>query len=377
MPVPSVRVSRSVPALVARTLLALGVAVSVTPEPTQAQASAAKPNADKPKADKAEKADKSPNPPLYRSEAPLEMTFTVNVRQLKRDRSADAPWRAATLSYKDSTGQQVTVPVRARTRGIWRLKHCDFPPVRIDVKDSDAKKTLLANAEEPKLVTFCRNSETYENYVLQELQLYRAYRLLTEASHKVRLVKLTYADSATGKAEATRWSFFIEDPKQVAQRLGGGIVKQKGATADDLEPATSAIAYTFQYMIGNTDFSFYGLHNGEILQLADGRVLPIPYDFDFAGAINATYATPDPSLSIKSVRDRLFRGYCAHGDAFPAVWEQFRSKRAAIEALYADAIGKLLPSATTANTLRYFNEFFGDIRTPEQGKRKLLADCLK
>lgn len=320
---------------------------------------------------------KSPNPPLYRSETPLELTFTTNIRQLKRDRTDGTPWRAASMTYKDSTGTTVTVPMRARTRGIWRLKHCDFPPVRLKVADKDGRKTLFANVEEPKLVTYCRNTDQYDTWILQELQLYRAYRVLTDASHKVRLVKMSYADSATGKVEAVRWSFFIEDPAQVAQRLGGGIVKAKGASAEDLDPAASALAFTFQYFAANTDFSFYGLHNGEILMLADGRNIPIAYDFDFAGAINASYATVDPKLPIKSVRERLFRGYCAHSDAYPVAWEWFRSKRATIDALYTDPIGKLLPSSVAQSTLRYFNDFWQDIRTTEQGKRRLLNDCLK
>lgn len=367
-----------------RSILMACTAVMVCAPTAIAQKAADKKADDKKpaRADSAKKPEKKPdangpNPPLYRSEAPLEITFTTNIKQLKRDRQDNAPWRAASMTYKDSTGAAVTVPMRTRTRGIWRLKHCDFPPVRVKIADKDGRKTLFANAEEPKIVTYCRNSDTYDNWILQELQLYRAYRLVTEASHKVRLVKMSYADSATGKIEAVRWSFFIEDPAQVAQRLGGGIVKMKGASADDLDPTASAIAFTFQYFAANTDFSFHSLHNGEILMLGDGRNIPIAYDFDFSGAINATYATADPKLPIKSVRERLFRGYCAHSDAYPAAWELFRTKRDAIDALYTDPIGKLLPSSTVQVTLRYFNDFWQDIRTNEQGKRKLLDDCLK
>lgn len=330
-----------------------------------------------PKEQKVPKDKKPPRPRLFRSETPLEMTFTINTKVIRKDRNADAPWRPASLSYKDSAGTLITVPVQARTRGIWRLRNCDFPPIRIKVSNKTANRTLLEDADEPKLVTFCRNSDSYESYVLQEAQLYRIYRQLTDASHQVRLVKMTYADSATGKVEATRWSFFIEDPSQVAARLGGGRVKQKGATAEDLEPQQTAIAYTFLYFIANTDVSFNGLHNGEIIALPDGRNLPIAYDFDFSGVINASYAGVDPSLPIKSVRERLFRGYCLHESAYPAAFDRFRDTRPAIEALYADEIGKLLAPGTVKSHLAFFADFYEAIKTPQQAKKRVLADCLK
>jgi hypothetical protein len=348
-----------------------------------AQDTSKRAKAPKPKAAKADSGDtiakpkKAPNPRLFRSEEPLEITLTLNVKQIKRDKNPDAPWRAASIRYTDADGKAVTVPVRVKTRGIWRLKHCDMPPLRLRVGDKVADGTLFANLDEPKLVTYCRNLDNYEQYVLQEAQLYRIYRQVTDMSHKVRVLRISYADSATGKVEATRWSFLIEDPAQVAARLGGKVVDRKGASADDLDPAQSALAFTYLYLIANTDVSFSGLHNGEIIALPDGRNVPVPYDFDFAGVINANYAGVDPSLPIKSVRTRLFRGYCAHADAYPAAFDRFRAKRAAIEALYTDNIGALIAPATVKRTLSYYTEFYDAIKTPEQARRRLLSDCVR
>jgi hypothetical protein len=348
-----------------------------------AQDTSKSPRAPKPKVAKADSGDtvtkpkKAPNPRLFRSEAPLEITLTLNVKQIKRDKNADAPWRAASIRYTDADGKAVTVPVRVKTRGIWRLKHCDFPPLRLKVGDKIADGSLFANLDEPKLVSYCRNLDSYEQYVLQEAQLYRIYRQLTDMSHKVRVLRISYADSATGKVETTRWSFLIEDPAQVAARLGGTIVARKGAAADDLDPAQSALTFTYLYFIANTDVSFSGLHNGEIIGFPNGRNVPVPYDFDFAGVIDANYAGVDPSLPIRDVRTRLFRGYCAHADAYPAAFDLFRARRAAIEALYTDTVGTLIAPATVKRTLAYFGEFYDDVRTPEQARRRLLSDCVK
>jgi hypothetical protein len=322
-------------------------------------------------------AKKAPNPRLFRSELPFDVTLTLNMKQIKRDKQQDAPWRTASMSYTDSSGKKVSVPIRAKTRGVWRLKHCDFPPLRLKFGGKTADGTEFANLEEPKLVGYCRNTAQYEQYNLQEAQLYRVYRQLTELSHKVRLLRISYADSATGTVETTRYGFLIEDPAQMAERVGGKILARKGATADDLDPAHTAMAYTFLYFIANTDVSFNGLHNGEIVTLSNGIYAPVGYDFDFSGVINAHYAGTDPSLPIRSVRTRLFRGWCAHEAAYPAVYEIFKAKRPAIEALYADTIGKLIAPGTVKSTLSYFDEFYKDIRTPESAKKALLSDCLK
>ena len=316
-------------------------------------------------------------PPMFASEQPLELTLTTNIRQIKKDKTGEAPWRAATISYAGDGGKTVTVPVRVKTRGIWRLKHCEYPPIRIKVADKAGKGTLLADLDEPKLVTYCRNLDTYEQYVLQEAQLYRINRLVTDVSHRVRLVRLSYADSASGKVEVTRYSFLIEDPAQVARRANGVMLDRKGATADDLDPEISALAFTFQYFIGNTDFSYGGLHNGEVIALADGRNLPVSYDFDFAGAIDATYAGVDPSMQVRRVRDRQFRGYCVHEAAYPNAFAQFIAKKDAIYALYRDEIGRLIAPGTVKRTLGYYDDFYQGIATPKDVQRNLFSTCVK
>jgi hypothetical protein len=135
--------------------------------------------------------------PLFSSDTPVEITFRTNIRQLRRDRSQKSPWHPATLSYRDSLGRVVRLPARAKTHGIWRLKNCDFPPVRLDFSGRETKHTIFAGVDRPKLVNFCRDTDEYEQYLLQELQLYRVYRTLTPVSHGARLLHLTYVDSAS------------------------------------------------------------------------------------------------------------------------------------------------------------------------------------
>ena len=314
-------------------------------------------------------------PPLFSAIAPLPMTFTANLGRLRHDRDTTSPWRAATLSYAGDTGR-VTVPARARTRGIWRLKNCSMPPLRIDVAKPAAHHTLFKGMGKAKLVNHCRDTDSYEQYVLQELQLYRVYQLLTPVSFRTRLVRMTYADSGSGKIDAVRYAFIIEDPEHLARRMDGLIVKTKGATADDLDADALALAYVFEYMIGNSDFQVGALHNAQLIGTNNGPILPVVYDFDFSGAVNAVYAVPNPLLGIKRARDRKFRGNCSIAAEYVKALPRFRQQKDAIYALYRDEIGRLMDGGRVRETLDYFDEFYAMIATPESARRAFLDDCV-
>jgi hypothetical protein len=175
---------------------------------------------------------------------------------------------------------------------------------------------------------------------------------------------------------ARRYGFVIEEPKAIAARLGGKVLEQTGAGAGDLDADQDALLGVFQYMIGNTDFSIAGLHNVELLLKEDGTVMPIAYDFDFAGAVNARYATPPEMLRITSVRQRLFRGYCTDPASYARAFAVFVEKKPQIYALYNDEIGKLIDPGTVKETLRYFDEFYETINDPRSARRSIIEPCI-
>jgi hypothetical protein len=316
-----------------------------------------------------------PAPTFFDSEDPVSVTFTTNLGHLGK-RRADTTWRFATLTYKTSDPTEVSIPLKVRTRGIWRLKTCEFPPLRLNFSSERADETVFRGLDKPKLVSYCRDSDTYEQYVLQEYQLYRIYQLLTPVSHKVRLLRVAYTDSAKGNVEATRYAILLEEPKAIAARLGGKILEHKGAMPGDLDSFHDALVGVFQYLIGNTDFSTNGLHNMELFAQPDGVILALPFDFDFSGAVNASYASVDPSLPLTRVRDRLFRGYCTEAGAFPKVFALFNEKKPQIYALYDDAVGKLLDRRIAKETLKYFDEFYRTINDSRSARSRIIDACI-
>jgi hypothetical protein len=364
---------------IALALFGASLAGSLAPTPAHAQAEKEKGDkkkSDKPKEAKDPKGEKEV-PVLYRSEAPLAITFRTNIKQIRRDKGDAPPWRWASLTNNDSAGKPVSVPARVRVRGIWRLKHCEFPPIRLNFAGKDTKNTVFDGLDKPKLVNYCRDNDQYEQYMLQEAQLYRIYQLLTPISHRVRVVRLTYLDSASGKKEAERYAMIVEDPDQLANRLLSKPIKQKGASPADMEPKELALAYMFLYFIGNLDFSFNGLHNTELLGTMDGRILPVAYDFDYAGAVNASYAVPPPNYGVPNVRTRKFLASCEISPEFPGAVNRLVEKKDAIYALYHDEIGKLMSPSIVRETLGYFDDFYDQVKSQNDAERNIFRKCIK
>jgi hypothetical protein len=313
-------------------------------------------------------------PRIFAASWPLELTITAPIRQLRRDRAEQTPWRTASISYHWE-GAETSVPVRLRTRGIWRKKNCDIPPLLMNFAKDSVKGTLFAKLDRLRLSLHCRDTDDYEQYVLQEFNLYRVQRLLTPLSFEVRLARVTYVDSEKKDTVARRWAFVQEQDEPFASRAAATLVTTEGAGPQDLDPYESAFTGVFQYFVANSDFSIRALHN-IVLIYRDERYVPVARDFDWSGAVNARYATPNPVLPIRTVRQRLMRGYCAPAAEYEKVFALFRAKKDAIYALYADSIGALLKPSVVKNTLWFFDEFYETINDPRKAKKEIVEACL-
>jgi hypothetical protein len=96
---------------------------------------------------------------------------------------------------------------------------------------------------------------------------------------------------------------------------------------------------------------------------------PVPYDFDFSGLVDAPYATPPEGFSIRNVRQRLYRGYCAHSAQAPAVASEITAKRGELIALLGTVPG--LDERNRARAAAYLDAGFNDIATGRP-----LAKCI-
>jgi hypothetical protein len=137
-------------------------------------------------------------------------------------------------------------------------------------------------------------------------------------------------------------------------------------------------------MIANHDWSMRAgpagdacCHNAKLIGragVAPGAVIPIPYDFDYSGFVNPPYAVPPEQLNIRSVRDRLYRGYCIHNREAAAVAAQMRSARPQLQAALAAVPG--LEPRTLGRASSYLDGFFGLIATDADTDSKVLKRCV-
>ena len=154
---------------------------------------------------------------------------------------------------------------------------------------------------------------------------------------------------------------FIEDEGDVAKRMEGRTIELPRLLFKDLDSDTLMPMMIFEYMIGNTDFSIFALHNTKLVQRPDKSVHPIPYDFDFSGLVHPPYAVPGRGLNITSVRDRVYRGPCRRQEQVDPYVANFVAKRDLLRAL-PDAITGLDKSSRD-DVKSYLDSFYSSIKT--------------
>lgn len=313
-------------------------------------------------------------PPVFMADQPLEFTLHAPFGKLRRDRKPETEYRPAFITYTGAEGQ-VRVPVRVRTRGVWRKANCDIPPLMMNFTKDSTKKTEFAKVDRLRFSFHCRNLDDYEQYVLQEYQLYRVQKLLTPLTFAVRLAKVTFVDPEKNDTLSTRYAFLQELDEEFAERSGVQLVVEKGAGPGDLDPYESAMFGVFQYFVANSDFSIRELHN-VVLTMRSGNYVPVARDFDWSGAVNARYAKPNPVLTIRAVTQRVMRGYCAPPEEYQKVFRLFNEKKDAIYALYRDPIAAAMKPNVVASTLKYFDQFYETINDPKKAQRDIIGACL-
>jgi hypothetical protein len=114
-------------------------------------------------------------------------------------------------------------------------------------------------------------------------------------------------------------------------------------------------------------------HNVVPFERADGRLIPVPYDFDAAGLVAAPYAEPDARLPIRSVRQRLYRGSCRSLAELEPVFGLFDRERATVTALFTSDAG--IPQEAAARARAFIDEFYAVIADPARAEREFRVNC--
>lgn len=318
--------------------------------------------------------------PLFESDETLTLTIKAPMRELISKRM-DKPVFEAVVTYVGAAGEEKSISARISPRGHGRLETCDFPPIRLDFRDVDATGTPFAGQGRLKLVNHCGRAAKKESWLLQEYGIYRAYNVITDVSFRVRKMQITFVDSTSDRWTRSSPAFAIEPVEEAALRLGMVRVRPPKVDVQQFQPEEITNNLLFQYLIGNTDFAVLRgpvgegcCHNGRVVAAKGSQEdwIVLPYDFDQAGIINTDYALPDLRLGIRTVTQRLYRGFCWQNYMFPAVIERFNERRDAItDALIPEGV-----SPTRQRRIgRYVDAFYATINDPGELREELTDKC--
>ena len=303
---------------------------------------------------------------LFSSDVPIRITIRGPISSLVSDRTDNA--RAGTLTLA-GTGE--AMPITLSARGLTRRRDdiCAFPPLRVDFNRVPSPGSLFERQNRLKLVTHCRASADFQQKILLEYAAYRLFNLLTPLSYRARLATIDYVDDS-GRPYVSRVGFFLEDIDDVARR--NGMVRARTAdrvAASQLDARAAARFALFNYMISNLDWSMRAgpagegcCHNGRLLTASgtpNARLVPVPYDFDYSGLVDAPYATPPEGLKVNNVRQRVYRGYCIHTAEARAFAAELSARRAEIGGVLGTIPG--LDERSRKRASAYLDGFFKDL----------------
>ena len=319
--------------------------------------------------------------PLFESHDVLLLRLAADFHTVTRDVGDDREEHFAKLSYRDSDGDSVFLQVTVQARGRFRRNRriCNFPPLKLDLRKPEFPKdqlrgTLFENQNELKLVCHCQDGrEEYEQLVLKEYLAYRVYALFTDASFRVRLARITYVDTSERRDSLTRYAFFVEDEDRLAARNGARILDSLGIRQDETDEQQRALFAFFQYFIGNTDWKVSAQHNVILLSRGGDLPLPVPYDFDWAGAVDPPYAAPPPELGTYDVRQRVFISPCLADYDIARVISLFAERKDEIFSLYANTVG--LDERSRRRSFDYFESFYETVNDPRAVAREFVRSC--
>lgn len=326
--------------------------------------------------------------PLFDSNRIMDVAVSADFPSLCRPRETDeCEFTPSLLQYRDASGKLQSIPIEIKIRGGWRSlsQNCSTPLLWVSFNPADVAGTPFEGQSLLPLTTHCGKGYSidplkrgirladYEQYLLREFLGHRLYNAITDYSLRVRLLRIAYPKPGSKGTLVRHYAFFSEHFDSMAARLGAERLPRGSFDHARLDAQSAALLALFQYMIGNTDWSIARERNTMLLRNADGRQVPVPYDLDMSGLVNAEYAGPAPGLPIEDVRQRYFLGYCQPGTEWEPLFEQLAAQQSAILSL-ADGIPGLSRNSRRSAS-GFLRSFFDILGSAEQRGEAIVRAC--
>jgi hypothetical protein len=311
---------------------------------------------------------------FFEEDKPVIMDLSTDLKRLVTSKKANDYQPAnVTLHFPDSS--VISAPIKLSARGIFRRENCYVPSIKLDFTDTTAS-SKLSSLKKLKLVVGCGTKSEDEKLLLKEFLVYKIYNLLTDMSFRVRMLRINYTDTRGKIRSYTQYGFLIEDVDDMAKRNKCKEVQKRVFPQERTDRQQMTLVAVFQYLIGNTDWAVPAYHNIKLMRPAtDSISFPyvVPYDFDFCGVVNAEYATPNENLDIKSVTERLYRGFPRTIEEVQRILDIFRNKKEAIKNLVTNF--EWLDQRNRRDVMKYLDDFYSIIEDKYQVQRIFITDA--
>ncbi len=295
-----------------------------------------------------------------------ELELVLHLDSLFMDRR-HKNYQDASATFTFENGETWTDSMEVKVRGIFRAAKCDNPPLKIKYSKNLLKKRGLKKRNEYKLVYPCKSNKIYQNYIYKEYLIYKLYNELTDKSLRVHLIDFTLKDATQKKEDIQSIGFLVEHREEIIKRLDAHKNDIRCLPVKMLSPYDYTLFQVFQFMIGNVDWLIENCKNTEVIQLQDNTIIPIPYDFDFTGMVNPSYAVPNRIFKQKYVTDRYFLGHEKSMEELMPIFELFKEKKKNFVQLITEF--PYLSNRDRKAMLKYLESFYRILDRPAQVKR--------
>lgn len=314
---------------------------------------------------------------IFDEETPVKITIATDVDALFHNR-VDPEYQLGNVHLETNEWSLKGI-TEIKLAGNSRLSLCELPPIKIKLKKLN--QPWKEKMSKIKVVLSCKSNTASEERVIKEYLSYKVYNIISPESYNVRLAEITITE-LDGTPYETITGFILEPDSHLEERVSVQEMTKKNMSTAQLirvfydkrnegEQNDALTLSVFQFMIGNTDWNIHTRQNVKIFE-KEGSLVPIPYDFDFSGLVNAPYAKPCQLAPIDEVTERFYQGNCVEVEDLTETIALFNENRDEITHVIETSA---LPKAQISRCLSYVKQFYKTINEPKKLARYLNQNC--
>jgi hypothetical protein len=207
---------------------------------------------------------------------------------------------------------------------------------------------------------------------------YRLYEEITPYSFKTRLGNIDLTEQRGKKKRNFQLKgILIEDVDKTAKRLNAKTLDAAVVPPQAMHDTAALRFDFFQFLIANTDWSKSYQHNSKLIY-QHPYYIPMPYDFDMSGVVDAPYAVVsmvgDQKLPIEHVTERYYRGYCKPLSLTQYMRKEYLAKEEKLLSI-PNELKEELPGKEISEIRDYLEEFFTILKDDQAFNDEIVEHC--